>query len=238
MNPLHNAILATLPTQDLQKLLPHLQLVSLVQGHVLFETGEIPEHVYFPVGAIVSMINDLPDGETIELHMLGKTCMVGVAAIDTPSFYRASVRLSGLAYRLRLEVLKNYRKNSPNYLVQAQARYALLMGHIAQRAICIRYHNIEQQVIRWAMLMLDRQDDLVIHVTHNELATLMGARREGITLALGNLVKRGVVGLERGCIHVLDRPALEMLSCDCYWNALGKPHPAMFRKSGTQDALA
>ncbi len=95
MNPLHNSILAALSANDFAELEPHLQLVSLVHGQVLFEMGETPERVHFPVGAIVSMINDLPNGETIELHMLGRTCMVGVAAIDTPSFYRASVRVSG-----------------------------------------------------------------------------------------------------------------------------------------------
>ncbi|MFM7010656.1 MAG: Crp/Fnr family transcriptional regulator [Betaproteobacteria bacterium] len=182
MNPLHNSIFAALPVNDLAELLPHLQLISLAQDQVLFEMGEIPAHVHFPVGAIVSMINDLPNGETIELHMLGKTCMVGVAAIDTPSFYRASVRVAGLAYRVPLEVLKALRRRSPDYFVQAQTRTALLMNHIAQRATCIKYHQIEQQVVRWLLLMLDRQYDTVIKVTHCELAKLIGARREAITL--------------------------------------------------------
>lgn len=226
MNPLHNSILAALPANDLEELLSHLRLISLVQGQVLFEMGEIPVHVHFPVGAIVSMIKDLPDGESIELHMLGKTCMVGVAAIDTPSFYRASVRVAGLAYRLPLEVLKALRRRSPDYFVQAQTRTALLMSHIAQRATCIKYHHVEQQVVRWMMLMLDRQNDTVIQVTHNELAKLIGTRREAITLALGDLAKRGVVSIERGSIQVIDRPALELHSCDCYWNATGKAHPA------------
>lgn len=226
MNPLHNSILAALPTNDIKELVPHLQLVSLVRGQVLFEMGEIPSHVHFPVGAIVSMINDLPDGETIELHMLGMTCMVGVAAIDTPSFYRASVRVAGLAYRLPLELLKALRKRSPDYFVQAQTRTALLMSHIAQSAMCIKYHHIEQQVVRWIMLMLDRQNETVIQVTHSELAKLIGTRREAITLVLGDLAKRGLISQGRGYIQVMDRRAIELRSCDCYWKALCKAHPA------------
>lgn len=225
MNPLHNSILASLPANDFAELEPHLRLVSLVHGQVLFEMGEIPVSVHFPVGAIVSMINDLPSGETIELHMLGRTCMVGVAAIDTPSFYRASVRVTGLAYRVPLEVLKALRLRSPDYFVQAQMRIALLMSHIAQRTTCVNYHPAEQQVIRWMLLMLDRQFDPVIQVTHSELAKLIGVRREAITIALGDLGKMGLVSLLRGSIQVIDRPALELLSCDCYWNALGNPPP-------------
>lgn len=234
MNPLHNNILAALSANDFAELEPHLRLVSLVHGQVLFEMGEIPVSVHFPVGAIVSMINDLPNGESIELHMLGRTCMVGVAAIDTPSFYRASVRVAGLAYRVPLDVLKALRLRSPDYFVLAQMRIALLMSHIAQRTTCINYHPVEQQLIRWMMLMLDRQFDMVIQVTHTELAKLIGVRREAITIALGDLVKKGLVSLQRGSIQVIDRPALELLSCDCYWNALGKTHPGLARQHSQQ----
>ncbi len=110
-------------------------------------------------------------------------------------------------------------------------RIALLISHIAQRTTCVNYHPVEQQVIRWMMLMLDRQFDTVIQVTHSELAKLIGVRREAITIALGDLGKKGLVSLQRGSIQVIDRPALELLSCDCYWNALGKKNPASARQS-------
>lgn len=227
MNPLNNAVLASLPSKEYEKLLPKLTLVSLTRGQKLFDLGDSPMHVFFPVGAIVSMINDLPDGRSIELHMLGRTCMVGVGAIDSPSFYRAAVRVSGLAYRLPMSDLQHLRLNCPPYFVEAQKRTGLLMSHIAQRATCITYHKVDQQLVRWMMLMLDRLSDDVIYVTHSELASLMGHRREAVTLALGTLAEQGLIEIRRGSVRVPNRSALEWVSCDCYWNALGVPHPSL-----------
>lgn len=226
MNPLNNVMLASLPSSELQSLLPELRLVSLSKGQTLFEMGEQPRYVYFPVGAIVSMVNDLPQGETLELLMLGKTCMVGVGAIDVPSFYRASVRVAGLAYRLPVPVLKRLRQQSPGYFAESQRRLAAVMSHISQRVACIKYHSLEQQIIRWILLSLDRQYDNDIEVTHAELAKLIGSSREMMTLALGRLAGQGHLALKRGRVQVLDRHALEQASCDCYWHAQGLTHPA------------
>lgn len=232
MNPLKNAILAALPPDDYQALLPKLTLVSLHPGQTLFEVGDVPAHVHFPVGSIISMMNDLPDGQSIEVHMLGNTCMVGVAAIDCPSFYRASVRLAGLAYRLEISELRLLRARCPAYFAEAQKRTGLLMSHISQRLVCVKHHSMEQQLIRWMMLMLDRQLDNMIHVTHDELSSLHGIRREAVTLALGSLAKQGLVSQRRGMIQVLDRSALETISCGCYWSALGKAHPEPAHNTG------
>ena len=40
--------------------------------------------------------------------------------------------------------------------------------------------------------------------------------REGVTAAVGKLQALGVIGHSRGHITVLDRAALERLSCECY----------------------
>lgn len=236
MHPKNNALIAALPSNEYQGLLPKLTLVSLTRGQTLIDMGESPTQVHFPVGAIVSMINDLPDGQTIELHMLGRTCLVGVAALDVPSFYRATVRVSGLAYRLPMSELLSLRERSPAYFIEALKRTGLLMSHIAQRAICVNYHKVEQQLVRWMLLMLDRLFDDVIHVTHGELASLLGARREAVTTTLGRLAQQGLVEMCRGTIRVPNRAALEMVSCDCYWNALGIPHPSIRATSGRNHA--
>ncbi|WP_146179617.1 Crp/Fnr family transcriptional regulator [Limnohabitans sp. Hippo3] len=227
MHPNNNAVLATLPSSEYQGLQSKLTLVSLTRGQTLIDMGESPTQVYFPVGAIVSMINELPDGQTIELHMLGRTCLVGVAALDVPSFYRATVRVSGLAYRLPMSELLSLRERCPTYFIEAQKRTGLLMSHIAQRATCISYHKVEQQLVRWMILMLDRLFDDVIQVTHSELASLIGTRREAVTMALGSLARQGLIEMNRGSIRVPNRAALEMISCDCYWNALGIAHPSL-----------
>lgn len=92
MNARINGLLADLPEVEFRFFAPHLKLVSLTKGQTLFSQGEIPSHVYYPVGAIVSLMIDDPAGDSTETHMFGKTCMVGVASVGMPSIYRAQVR--------------------------------------------------------------------------------------------------------------------------------------------------
>jgi Mn-dependent DtxR family transcriptional regulator len=53
-------------------------------------------------------------------------------------------------------------------------------------------------------------------MTHELIANMLGVRREGVTEAVSKLQKLGVIDHRRGHITVLDRPALERLSCECY----------------------
>ncbi|MBC7941219.1 MAG: winged helix-turn-helix domain-containing protein, partial [Chitinophagaceae bacterium] len=43
-----------------------------------------------------------------------------------------------------------------------------------------------------------------------------GVRREGVTEAAGKLQRAGIIDYRRGHISVLDRPALEARTCECY----------------------
>jgi hypothetical protein len=53
-------------------------------------------------------------------------------------------------------------------------------------------------------------------MTQELIANMLGVRRESVTEAAGKLQKLGVISYQRGHIKVLDRPALERLSCECY----------------------
>lgn len=86
MNPRMNRLLADLPESELKHMAPHLRLVSLVKGQNLWLAGETPSHVYYPVGALVSMMNDMPDGYSVASHTFGNTCMVGLGAVQGPTF--------------------------------------------------------------------------------------------------------------------------------------------------------
>ena len=73
MSPRTNELLAHLPDSEYLEITRPMRLVSLVKGQTLFETGQIPAEIYYPVGAIVSMMVDLNDGFSVETHMFGKS---------------------------------------------------------------------------------------------------------------------------------------------------------------------
>ena len=71
-------------------------------GKVLYESGDILRHVYFPTDSIVSLLYVMADGASAEISVVGNEGLIGVALFmggeTTPS--RAIVQSAGNAYRL------------------------------------------------------------------------------------------------------------------------------------------
>ena len=91
-----------------------------------------------------------------------------------------------------------------------------MLTQLTHTAVCNRHHSVDQQLCRWLLLSLDRlpSDELVM--TQELIANMLGVRREGVTAAAGKLQDAGVITYRRGRIKVLDRPKLEVMSCECY----------------------
>lgn len=228
MNPRINLLLADLPDDEYERLTAHMELVSLSKGQDLFVPGQKCDYAYYLVGAIVSVMKDMPDGYSVETYMLGKNHAVGLTSlgsIDCYRNYRANVRHSGLAYRIALETL---RKLLPECRVHATAlnhTMIRMLMQLSQAVVCSKHHPVEQQLIRWMLITLDRTLEPVIDMTHQEVAERLGFRREAITLALGKLTAMGCLVTRRGVIEVIERGCLESLVCDCYWIGQEKVKP-------------
>ena len=143
--------------------------------------------------------------------------MVGVGSIGVPSFYRATVRGSGLAYALPTESLTQARQTCPSYVAGSHRAMQRLFKQLSQSLVCGKRHSVDQQLIKWILITLDRTLSETIPITHQELSELLGFRREAVTLALGKLCDMKAILCCRGQLKVLDRSALERLTCDCYW---------------------
>ena len=91
-----------------------------------------------------------------------------------------------------------------------------LITQMAQTAVCNRHHALDQQLCRWLLLSLDRLRGSELRMTQELIANMLGVRREGVTEAALKLQQAGVMRYARGRILVLDRPALELRSCECY----------------------
>jgi CRP-like cAMP-binding protein len=132
----------------------------------------------------------------------------------TPS--RAVVQSGGHAYRLLGQTLREeFHHNAAIRLLLLRYTQALIT-QMAQTVVCNRHHSVDQQLCRWLLLSLDRLPTNELTMTHELIANMLGVRREGVTEAVGKLQRLGVIDHSRGHITVLDRPALERLSCECY----------------------
>jgi CRP-like cAMP-binding protein len=216
--PEHNHLLAALTLDERERVFPHLRLVSMPLGKVLYESGDALESVYFPIDSIVSLLYVLESGASAEISVVGHEGLIGIALFmgggTTPS--RAIVQSAGHAYRLAGQKLKDeFHRNGGLQLLLLRYTQALIT-QMAQTAVCNRHHSVDQQLCRWLLLSLDRLKSNKLVMTQELIANMLGVRREGVTDAAGKLQKLGAISYSRGRITVLDRPQLERLCCECY----------------------
>ena len=218
-NPLkRNHLLAALPAPDLRRVRAALEMVDMPLGQVVYESGRLQSHVYFPTDCIVSLLYVLENGASAEIAVVGNEGVVGVALFmggeTTPS--RAVVQSAGEACRLPAALMKE-EFNRGGAMQHLLLRYTQsLITQMAQTAVCNRHHSVDQQLCRWLLLSIDRLAAPELTMTQELIANMLGVRREGVTEAAGKLQKAGVISYSRGHIKVLDRPRLEGLSCECY----------------------
>src|SRR5882672_7282790 len=216
--PQENQILAALLAEERERLFPHLQRIEMPLGTVLYESGDMLRHLYFPTDCIISLLYVLEDGASAEIAVVGKEGAIGVALFmggeTTPN--RAIVQSAGFAYRLTGQRVKE-EFNRHGQMLHLLLRYTQsLITQMAQTAVCNRHHSVHQQLCRWLLLSLDRLPTSTLTMTQELIANMLGVRREGVTEAAGQLQSLGVIRYSRGQIVVLDRKKLEQLSCECY----------------------
>jgi len=218
IGPKENHLLARLPDDDLSRWLPHLELVDMPLGKVLYEPGATLIHVYFPTSAIVSLLYVMEDGASAEIAVVGYEGIVGISRFmggeSTPS--RAVVQSGGNGLRLKASLmLEEFNRAGP--VMHLLLRYTqALITQMAQTAVCNRHHTLDQQLCRWLLLSLDRLYSNELVMTQELIANMLGVRREGVTAAAGRLHKAGLIDYQRGHITVLDRSQLERRTCHCY----------------------
>jgi CRP-like cAMP-binding protein len=216
--PQQNHLLAALPAEVQERIVPYLELASMPLGKVLYESGDALRHVYFPTDSIISLLYVMESGASAEISVVGNEGLVGIALFmgGESTTGRAIVQSAGNAYRL---LGKRFKDEVARHgeLLHLMLRYTqALLTQMAQTAVCNRHHTIDQQLCRWLLLSLDRLAGNQLTMTQELIANMLGVRREGVTEAAGRLHKDGVIEYRRGHITVLDRPRLEALCCECY----------------------
>ena len=217
MSPSNNLMLEQLNDEKYGKLASYFQLICLETGQMIFRPHETIQFVYFPVSAIIAMQIDISDGSSADIVLIGKEGMVGSGVMGgNQNFSRARVKFSGFAYKLPLSVFQSELAQDRTFLKIWMASTRQMILQIAMPTVCSSKHSNEQQIIRWIMNTLDKTQGNSLQVTHQEIADILGIRRESVTLAAGKLSHEGLIEVSRGQLEVLDRPKLEARACECY----------------------
>ena len=217
-SPAVNRLLATLPRNEYERLLPKLKTVSLVLGEELYEPGDVIKYVYFPNDSIISLISEISETSGLEVGMVGNEGMAGLAVFMgvSSSSTRALVQGSGTAMRMSSAAVR-MEKNHLGSLHHLLHRYShSLLTQVCQSSACNRFHLVNARLARWLLMTKDRLGLEEFPLTQEFLSNMLGVRREGVSKAAGALQASKLIRYSRGMITILNLRGLEAKSCQCY----------------------
>lgn len=130
-----NRLLAALPREDYQNLLPFLEPVKLAYEEILYEPHTRIRHVYFPNDCFVSMLTTVDGGRAAEVGLVGSEGMIGlpVALGAAVSPFRAVVQGGGTATRMKVaDFRRDFSKS--NALRRAIALFVVRLTYVTMGA--------------------------------------------------------------------------------------------------------
>jgi CRP-like cAMP-binding protein len=213
-----NRLLAALNPADFAALEPHLQLVELRHGQVLYEAGDTIQHAYFPHQSMVCLVAVLEEGASAEVAVFGPEGVMGFASslVTRVSFGRYVVQVLGTASRIPTGPLQKAVEARPD-MRHIFLRYTeALLAQTFQTVACNALHPVEARCCRWILATLDRAERDDLPLTHEFLGEMLGVQRPTVSLITRSLQNAGLIRQGRGVITVVDRPGLEEAACGCY----------------------
>jgi len=217
-NKVSNNLLTSLPSEAYQLVEPHLKHVRFNEQESIYEHDDPIDHIYFPLNCIISKLALMNDGASVEVAMVGREGMTGVAAAfgEYSSRNWARVMIPGVAMRIKAETLRELFRQNDSVQQAVMRYYRSVLTQTSQRAVCNGRHTILQRLSCWLLMVHDRMSSDDLQLTQEMIAGRLGSRRAGITQAAQALQSFGAIKYTRGRIHVADREVLEHESCECY----------------------
>jgi CRP-like cAMP-binding protein len=219
--PAENRLLAKLPAEELERLRPHFERVSLHHGEHAIVPDEPIRHVYFPLDCLLSLVTQMEDGSSAESGSIGREGMSGVPVLldarqtPMPTF----TQIPGDAIKIRAEVIKAAydRGGALRDIMNRYVHTIIVVGSHA--TACNALHKIEARMSKWLLMSSDGVGSNELRLTHEYLATMLGVRRASVTETAIRLKDAGLIEYERGFARILDRAGLEAAACECYRRA-------------------
>lgn len=213
-----NKLLNRLLAVDADYLLPQIRIVRLSFNDIIYEHGDVIHDLFFPLDSIVSSLAIMEDGTTIEISMVGREGVVGLPALLGGGTARHWTRMciGGALAKVSVTALDHTFMANEQALRDILRSYGSLITQVSQRAVCNARHTVLERLACWLLMVHDRVGGENLKLTQEAIASRLGARRAGITVAAGMLQSIGAIEYRRGQLHIRDRVALEKAVCECY----------------------
>lgn len=214
-----NRLLAALPKEEYQRLLPNFSRIALPFKEIIYNPGDVIRDVYFPESGIISLLSAVEKHSTLEVGIIGNEGMIGLPVFMGvgKSATQALVQGEGFALKMKTANFLAECRSGSSALPRILQRFThSLMTQISQSAVCNRFHAIEERLARWLLMTSDRMKAAEFRITQEFLSNMLGVRREAVTLSAQKLQQRKLISYSRGLVKILDRKTLESDACACY----------------------
>ncbi len=214
----HNRLLAQMSAPDFALLQPQLEWVDLPVRKLLEGRGRRIEFVYFLEKGIASVVVSAGARHSLEVGIVGHEGMTGLAVLlgSDSSLAETFMQAQGAGWRMPVSGLRQSMEQS-EILHSFLLRYAhTVVTQMAFTALANGSYNISERLARWLMMAHDRAGSDDVFLTHEFLSVMLGVRRPGVTAALGELEKRGIILTGRGMVTIKNRAALEETANGAY----------------------
>jgi CRP-like cAMP-binding protein len=213
-----NRLLNQLLAINADYLLPQVRLVKLSFNDILYEYGDVIHDVYFPLDSIVSNLIIMEDGTTIEISMVGNDSVIGLSSLLGGGISRHWTRMciGGALAKVSVGALDHAFMTHEQAVKHIMRGYGSLITQVSQRAVCNARHTVLERLACWLLMVHDRVGGDNLKLTQEAIASRLGSRRAGITVAAGMLQSIGAIEYRRGQLHIKNREGLENAVCECY----------------------
>jgi CRP-like cAMP-binding protein len=213
-----NSILKELTGRDRAQVLEDGSVQPFDLRGIVYEPEQEIEETYFPLDCVISVVTLMRDGTMIEIGTIGHEGTTGIPLImgGDRSANRAFCQVNGTAWKMRAATFRSLIKNSEHFRDLLNRYLQAYLNMIGQFTACNRLHSVYERAARWILMTQDRVGEDTFPLTHEFLATMLGSRRSGVTIAAAILQRAGFIRYHRGRITVVDRDGLEAATCECY----------------------
>jgi CRP-like cAMP-binding protein len=213
-----NQLLASLSPHDSEMLRPHLRLVELTDRAILIEVGEAVQRVYFPHSGIISLVLNFPNGQSVDLAMIGRESVCGVAVALGGRISRAIaiVRLPGTASVLDAARLRSAAAESVQLRDTLLLHEEALLVQVEQSGACNAIHGLEARLSRRLLRMRDLSGDDTLYATQDQLAEMLGVQHNSVSIIANALQRAKLIRYRRGAIKIVNMEGLRARACECY----------------------
>src|SRR5689334_3326646 len=213
-----NYILAGLPAQERELLIPASESVEIHLGETLGDAGRPLPFIHFPVTSAISMTTLQDHEHMVEVTLTGKEGSSGSSVVlgDSRSLCTAMVQIPGTAIRISTSTVIDEISRLP-YLAAALFRHNLLLMRTAVISVgCSRFHTVSQRLARWLKAHWYRTGIETFPFSAQFLAAQVGADAKVVAETLQAFEADKVIKTGHNKVTIADHDALARHACACF----------------------